>query len=166
MMVNNVRTSQVTWRTPLIYALKINVDVASRYARIGVAVRNGRGELMGALTWHMEGCTTMLTSELIAIPEAVFFCHQCGFFQGKIVSDYLVAINILVDSHTSLVPNCFVMEQFQSLLKAHPSFKCVFEFGKANKATHRVANYATTLESFESWLPFVLQDDVCTSIIS
>ncbi|XP_060675448.1 uncharacterized protein LOC132804961 [Ziziphus jujuba] len=164
------------WLPPQPDSLKINVDASVKKETgkfgVGVVVRNASGILMGAPAEPFEASWSVKHAELIAIREALRFCIDMGFHQGEIVIDCreaLQAVNSL-PMNTQLDPDYFLVESLQEIFSLHSGFIGSFASREANRVAQCIAQYATGLTHYESWLEVgpqwhttVLQADICNS---
>ena len=87
------------WRPPDPNIYKINFDAAvfraSKLARVGVIVRDNRGDPIRALTMHVPFRQSVAELEMVACQRAVQFALEIGLTQVVVKGDSIIVIEAL-----------------------------------------------------------------------
>ncbi|KAK9943538.1 hypothetical protein M0R45_009143 [Rubus argutus] len=145
---------QVSWKTPSIGWLKINMDGAFssdlHSGGIGIVVRDDTGQWVCGKCMTVSDVTSPEQVEALAGRFVVRMAQECGFSPVVFETDSMILTTaIRQQSYTSLIGP--VYEDIVDGLSTMPGSSFHHVFRQANEAAHHLAHHALLSTSCTSW---------------
>ena len=162
-----------TWSPPKRGWFKINTDGAvfkdTGQSRIGVVVRNEKGELMGAMSKKILFPLGALEVEARAAEEGIIFARDLGLGEIMVEGDASIVISALENPEHSPSSIQKIVEGAQTKLKAFKQWKTNHVRRHCNFAAHLLARHACNIDDCVIWVedtPPMIADQICMDIVS
>ena len=162
-----------TWSPPKRGWFKINTDGAvfkdTGQSRIGVVVRNEKGQLMGAMSKEILLPLGALEVEARAAEEGIIFARELGLGEIMVEGDASIVISALENPEHSPSSIQKIVEGAQTKLKAFKQWKTNHVRRHCNFAAHLLARHACNIDDCVIWVedtPPMIADQICMDIVS
>lgn len=114
-------------------------------------IRDWKGNLFMARACPVEQKLCPLTTELLAIKEALTWCLSAGYSQGELSTDCKEASKLVSVKDDYLGTDCFLVKEVRSLLRNNPGFYCNFSFREINAGANGLARVALSYKRYAMW---------------
>ncbi|KAK3226642.1 hypothetical protein Dsin_006504 [Dipteronia sinensis] len=88
-----------SWSPPPLGSLKLNIDVAMKanfsHIRIGEVIRNDKGEVVSALSKHLDGSFSADLREYLALREGLLLAKRPGFSVRLVEADAVNVVSVV-----------------------------------------------------------------------
>lgn len=82
---------------------------------IGVVIRDGHGQFMGAMSKPFFQKRNTLAAKLMVVKKALVFCVQAGFASGELMTDSSEVVRLSYDNNIYIGVECHLLEEVKIL---------------------------------------------------
>lgn len=165
--------SRPTWCPPKRGWFKVNIDEAvfkeAGQSRVGVVIRNEKGELMGAMCKKIPFPLGALEAEAIAAEEGIALARDLGLGEVVIKGDASMVMFALVNPDQSSSSIKKLVESSRTGLKAFKKWEINHVRRYCNIAAHLLARNACNVDDCIVWVedtPPLITDQICKDVLS
>ena len=144
------------WKPPEYPFIKANFDAAvfktSSLAGIGVIIRDGMGEVIGALTMPIPLANSVATMEALACRRAVLFAKEIGLLDVIFEGDFAEVIQAIIQENSDHLDFGHIIDDIRILVSDLNSFQFCHVKCNCNVVADALAKRAKNSLSLDVWL--------------